>query len=220
MQAEVSQRARSGPGVEEEWKETASLVRLAQAGDREAFGALVVRFESTVLAICQRRLRNYSEAQELSQDIFLHVMSRLEQVRDPERFAGWLRQVASNLAINRATRRPPAHGLDSSLAEEPEERRHDPLRELIDQERAARLWDGLERLRSMDRDTLIAFYIDGQSLIEISHRHDAPVGTIKRRLHMARKRLKEELDGYGFDDAVWREDHSATGAFERLEEVA
>ncbi len=46
----------------------------------------------------------------------------------------------------------------------------------------------------MDRDTLIAFYVHGHSLIEMADDFDAPLGTIKRRLHVARKRLAKEVD--------------------------
>jgi RNA polymerase sigma-70 factor (ECF subfamily) len=53
---------------------------------------------------------------------------------------------------------------------------------------------GLERLGAMDRDTLVAFYLRGESLIEMSEATGAPVGTIKRRLHVARKRLAAELE--------------------------
>jgi RNA polymerase sigma-70 factor (ECF subfamily) len=49
-------------------------------------------------------------------------------------------------------------------------------------------------LRALDRDTLTAFYIEGQSLAEMSTAFDSPVGTIKRRLHVARKRLAQELE--------------------------
>ncbi len=48
--------------------------------------------------------------------------------------------------------------------------------------------------RDLDRETLTAFYIRGQSLIEMSDHFDAPVGTIKRRLHVARKRLSKEVE--------------------------
>jgi RNA polymerase sigma-70 factor (ECF subfamily) len=61
-------------------------------------------------------------------------------------------------------------------------------------ERVAQVHSGLSRLGEMDRDTLEAFYLRGQSLIEMSDRFDAPVGTIKRRLHVARKRLAAELE--------------------------
>jgi RNA polymerase sigma-70 factor (ECF subfamily) len=46
----------------------------------------------------------------------------------------------------------------------------------------------------MDRETLVAFYVRGQSLLEMSEEFDSPVGTIKRRLHVARKRLAKELE--------------------------
>ena len=51
-----------------------------------------------------------------------------------------------------------------------------------------------ERLGELDRDTLVAFYVEGQSLIEMSDQFASPVGTIKRRLHVARKRLARELE--------------------------
>jgi RNA polymerase sigma-70 factor, ECF subfamily len=45
----------------------------------------------------------------------------------------------------------------------------------------------------MDRETLVAFYVKGRSRVEMSDQFDSPVGTIKRRLHVARKRLAKEL---------------------------
>ena len=60
-------------------------------------------------------------------------------------------------------------------------------------EQAAQLQGGLKRLRELDRTTLVAFYFEGQSLIEMSDRFNSPVGTIKRRLHTARIRLRDEL---------------------------
>jgi RNA polymerase sigma-70 factor (ECF subfamily) len=46
----------------------------------------------------------------------------------------------------------------------------------------------------MDRETLIAFYVEGQSLVQMADDFDAPLGTIKRRLHVARKRLAKQVD--------------------------
>ena len=60
-------------------------------------------------------------------------------------------------------------------------------------ERSREVWGGLNRLREMDRRTLIAFYVEGQSLKEMSDEFDSPIGTIKRRLHTARNRLRKEL---------------------------
>lgn len=175
------------------WQKTARLVERAQGGDRDAFGQLVLQFESTVYAVCLGRLGNASEAAEMTQEVFLHVMGRLDQLREPERFAGWLRQVATRMAINRATRRVPPASIEDEVLQGLGAHHDDPLETLIRHERASLLWEGLSRLKPLDRETLVAFYIQGQSLLEMAERTTAPVGTIKRRLHTARLRLKDEL---------------------------
>jgi RNA polymerase sigma-70 factor (ECF subfamily) len=177
-----------------QWSETASLVRLAREGDREAFGRLVEQFQATVHAIALRRLGNASEAQELTQEVFLHVLRRIDQIREPERFAGWLRQVAVRMAINRATRRVPPPSVETGVLESAFEQGGEPLEELISRERAERLWQALGRLKTLDRETLVAFYIRGRSLLQMAEALDVPLGTIKRRLHTARKRLRVELE--------------------------
>ncbi len=63
-----------------------------------------------------------------------------------------------------------------------------------DREEAEAVRDGIDRLGALDQQTLKAFYLQSKSLIEMSDEFDAPVGTIKRRLHVARKRLAKEMD--------------------------
>jgi RNA polymerase sigma-70 factor (ECF subfamily) len=53
---------------------------------------------------------------------------------------------------------------------------------------------GLKRLKELDRDTLVAFYIRGHSLKRIARDFETPVGTVKRRLHVARNRLRQVLE--------------------------
>src|SRR5208282_3841523 len=65
------------------WTEVAELVQRAQEGDRDAFGRLVEQFQPTVYAIAQRRLGNASEAVELTQDVFLHILRRIRQLAAP-----------------------------------------------------------------------------------------------------------------------------------------
>ncbi len=188
---------------DQSYSEVADLVRRAQLGDREAFGLLVEQFQRTVHAIGLRRLGNPSEAVELTQEVFLHVMRRIGQLREPERFAGWLRQVTVRMAINRATRRNEPASVETVVLEGAAGQRSDPLDELITRERAQRLWEGLGRLKTLDRETLVAFYIQGQSLIEMAEQLETPLGTIKRRLHTARKRLKVELQAHAVDAEEW-----------------
>ena len=170
------------------------LVRAAQAGDRSAFGQLVERFQSMVFAIALRRLRNYAEAQELSQDVFVQALQKIDQLQNPVCFGGWLRSITHRMAINRAVRRAPDVPFDPETLESTCAESRTPLSNVLDTERKMQVRAGLERLRAMDRDTLVAFYVRGQSLLEMSDEFGAPVGTIKRRLHVARKRLAKEVE--------------------------
>ncbi len=168
-------------------------VLCAQSGCRVAFGELVQRFESTVDAIAFRRLRNHAEAAELTQDVFVQAMRKLDQLREPERFPGWLQRITVRLAINRIVRRPPVSSQDPEKLVAIDAETGTPHEDLKTEERADQVWGGLKRLKMLDRQTLVAFYFEGQSLIEMSDRFRSPVGTIKRRLHTARIRLREEL---------------------------
>jgi RNA polymerase sigma-70 factor (ECF subfamily) len=185
------------------WTEVARLVQRAQNGDRDALSRLVEQFQPTVTAIALRRLGNPSEALELTQEVFLHVLRRIHQLREPERFAGWLRQVAVRMAINRATRRVPPQTVEAGLLESAYEHTDQPVDELIARERAERLWEALGRLKPLDRDTLVAFYIRGLTLVDMAEEVEAPLGTIKRRLHTARKRLRFELESSVADAGEW-----------------
>ena len=140
-----------------DWAELAALVVRAQRGDREAFGELVEQFQPTVYAIALRRLANASDALELTQEVFLHVLRRIGQLREPERFAGWLRQVAVRMAINRATRRVAPPSVEIGVLEGASQQTDEPLDQLITRERAERLWEALGRLKSLDRQALDAF---------------------------------------------------------------
>ncbi len=139
------------------WTEITSLVELARAGDRAAYGELVERFRTTVYGIALARLRNPAEAEELTQEVFLHGMKKLPQLRE-----GSVRG---------------------------------PLESMISDEQKAELYEGLSRLKPLDRATLQAFYLRGRSLVQMAQEFETPIGTIKRRLHVARLRLKRVLEG-------------------------
>ena len=83
------------------------LVDAAQAGDREAFGELATRFEPMVYSIALRRLGNHAEAQELCQEVLVKAMQKIEQLKVPAAFAGWLKSITVRMSINRQVRRAP-----------------------------------------------------------------------------------------------------------------
>ena len=172
----------------------AELVRAAQAGDRDAFGLLFERYRSGIVALAMRRVRNADEAEELAQDVFIQAMQKIDQLRVPEAFGGWLRRIVQRMAINRMTRSRYAIACDPETMEATCLAEGTPDEFALDRERAEAVRDSIDRLGALDQQTLTAFYLRGQTLIEMSDEFDAPIGTIKRRLHVARKRLAKEMD--------------------------
>ncbi|HEV8060783.1 MAG TPA: sigma-70 family RNA polymerase sigma factor [Gemmataceae bacterium] len=176
------------------WQDISELVERAQTGDREAYGSLVEQFQPTVYAVGLARLRNPTEANELVQEVFIHAMLKLPQLRDAQCFPGWLRQITERMAINRLTRRGWNGSADPAMLEQVPAQQEGPLDDLLRSEQKAKVWQGLERLSDLDRETLVSFYIHGRSLAQMSREFEAPVGTIKRRLHVARHRLRDHLE--------------------------
>ena len=171
-----------------------TLVAEAQLGDRFAFGEIVDRFEGMVQSVALRRLGDYAEAQELSQEVLIKAFERLHQLKEPAALGGWLRQITVRMAINRQVRRKPTVSAEPQTLEATCVDDSTPLDAALTEERASQVRDGLNRLGDLDRSTLVAFYVRGESLNEMSASFEAPVGTIKRRLHVARKRLAVELE--------------------------
>lgn len=169
------------------------LVLLAQSGDREAFGKLIEQFERAVFAIVLRRLRCRAEALETTQEVFIQVLRKLPQLREVERFPGWLRKIAVRMAINRAVRRPKELFGETDSLDTVRNDHGGALESILRNERAAQLRDGLDQLGRLDRETLMAFYFEGRSLQQMSDDFQSPIGTIKRRLHTARNRLRDQL---------------------------
>ena len=172
----------------------AELVRAAQTGDRDAFGELFERYRPAMVALAMRRVRNADEAEELAQDVFVQAMQKIDQLRVPEAFGGWLRRIVHRMAINRLTRNRAALACDPETLEATCLAVGSPEEIAENREQATVVRASIDRLGLLDQETLKAFYLQSKSLIEMSDQFEAPVGTIKRRLHVARKRLAKEMD--------------------------
>lgn len=172
------------------------LVRRAQAGDRDAFGRLAERYERSVYATALAKLGNHAEAQEVCQEVLVRAMQKISQLREPAALGAWLQAVTTRMAINRAVRKRTPTAIEPEALAAKCIDSETPLSRALVRERQSQVRAGLRRLRALDRETLVAFYVEGQSLNQMSAEFRSPVGTIKRRLHVARKRLARQLEEY------------------------
>ena len=144
-------------------------------------------------------------AEDLAQQVWIIVLKKYDQLRDPYAFRSWLQTIISRTAINgwqRGHHRRSDVSLDVGFSH-PVSREHSPSRSLIIQDHRAHVKAALGRLCAMDCDTLTAFYFRNQSLKEMAESFSVPIGSIKRRLHVARKRLRKELMKCVPDEQEW-----------------
>ncbi|MFH1568240.1 MAG: sigma-70 family RNA polymerase sigma factor [Gemmatimonadota bacterium] len=162
------------------------LVARAQGGDRQAFGELVTRYGVLVNGLCRGMAGSTWDAQDLAHDAFVEAWLRLSSLRDPARFAPWLRTLTLNLCrMWHRERKREREGLAEVEAGAREPAAEGDL--------LGRLSDGLARLSSDHRLALALHYGEGLSYEQIAAFLEVPVGTVMSRLHRARAGLKERM---------------------------
>lgn len=165
-----------------------TLVEAVQAGDPDAFAALVRRFQDMAVGYGYSLLGDHQLAEDVAQEAFLTAYLHLSTLRQSAAFPGWLRRIVERQAHQLRRRQVdwlPLETVVDCAATTPEP----PV--LIEQgEVREQLNVALAALPEAQRMVVALFYISDYSLQEISAFLGIPVGTVKSRLHTARERLK------------------------------
>lgn len=178
-----------------------SLVQSVLHGNREAFRAMVLRYEKLVTHIVFRMVKNTHDREDLCQEIFLKTYDKLETFRFGSKLSTWIGSIAFNTCINFLRKKKLV------LMDENENTEHQPpsvvavqhdraLRpdELImNKERNRLLWQYVDELPPVQQTIVSLFHRQDCSLDEIATIMDMPLGTIKSYLHRARQSLRNKL---------------------------
>ena len=179
------------------------LVRAACAGQAAAVAALIDRHWSLVHKLLARAIGNWTEAEDLAQETMLQAVTRLSELREPERFRPWLYTIALNRARlwwRRAPARRFTQSLDMLLVEMPVT----VERHLAgDGASAEAAWEANDLARAIGRAisalpqeqhrAIVAHYVEGLKYDEIATLLAVPASTVRGRLYHARGRLRREL---------------------------
>lgn len=167
------------------------LVRRARSGDGEAFGALVDRYMRAAYAVALSVTGSHEDAEDAAQESFLVALQKLEECRNPERFAGWLLTIVRNRSRN-LVRREVLRNTDqvpaSTRSSVPT-----PDRETERSELRGQLAEALEGLSQVQREIVLLHDLEGWKHREIAERLEIPAGTVRSHLHFARKALRDAL---------------------------
>ena len=179
--------------------EDAALAERAAAGDLDAFEQLVSRHQAVVARVAWR-LVGSDDAEDVSQDAFLRAFHRLPTFRGQSTFRSWLLRIAHNAALDHLRRRRPDPVDPSALesSQQPEEPRP-PAERLEVRERIERLERKLRGLAPAHRTVLVLRDVEGLSYEEIAGVTDWPLGSVKGRLHRARREFIDMLRANTYD---------------------
>jgi RNA polymerase sigma-70 factor (ECF subfamily) len=156
--------------------------------------------ESSTLAfrVAFSVLRHREDAEDVAQEAFAKAYRSYRQLRDRDRFRAWLVRMTWRMALDRqrANRRRLAHETveDDIVAAGLQTRRQQTTSDTaIAQERAEQLWRAIDALPEKLRLVIVLAGIQGHDIREVALLLDVPDGTVKSRLFLARKQLKERL---------------------------
>lgn len=192
--------AESPPGMSEtELDQT--LVQRVQAGEKHAFDLLVRRYQHKVLGIVGRYLADWSEAQDVAQEVFIRAYRAIGNFRGESSFYTWLYKIATNTAKNHLVslgRRPPgddlqledAQHLDSALKLKDSAT---PERELLRAEIESNVGAAVAELPEELRQAITLREVDGLSYEEIADVMSCPIGTVRSRIFRAREAIERRI---------------------------
>ncbi len=176
----------------------AELVRQTLMGDQRAFSTLVRRYQKPLHALVWRKIGDFHIAEEIAQDIFLNVYKKLQTLKNPNRFAGWLYVIATRRCIAwLKKKRIPMESLDAMPPEELEELAYaqyhaERQEEVVNGKHREVVKRLLQKLPESERTVVTLHYLGDMTCEDISKFLGVSPNTVKSRLHRARKRLKEQ----------------------------
>ena len=175
------------------------VVSQTLAGDRDAFGVLVHKYQEMVFAYAFQKVRNEADAQDVMQEVFLRAYRNLYALRHPHRFRSWLYTIMSNecnrwLARAAKTRQHEVILTDTADNDPGVE----PSYAVPAEGWRADLEQAIAALSDENRVAVSMFYMGDCTLKEISEFLGVSVNTVKTKLHRARLQLGNALaEQYG-----------------------
>jgi RNA polymerase sigma-70 factor (ECF subfamily) len=175
-----------------------NLVRAARQHDLHAWDSLLHRHQLPLYSYAAGLLHDETVALDIVQETFAAAVGHLDGLRDDAKFAPWLfgiahqkcvqhwRRIRRDTDVFAATDEPPSDWPDNDGV--------DPCAVLLRQEQADEFFALVAQLPAPQRSALLLHVLEDFSLEEIAGITDVPLGTVKSRLHHAKRALRRLLE--------------------------
>jgi RNA polymerase sigma-70 factor (ECF subfamily) len=166
------------------------LVLRCQAGDEAAFAELVERYQPRLRYYLRKMLRDVHGAEDALQDVWLSVFRAVARLADVGAFRAWLYRIARDRALRELRKSRPAYRpLEGA----------DPIDERLEaapftEEDLEHIHAALDELAAEHREVLVLRYVEDMMYEEIARVAGCQVGTVRSRLHYAKRALRRVLE--------------------------
>jgi RNA polymerase sigma factor (sigma-70 family) len=172
--------------TEQNWAER------ARQGEPAAIAELYRHYWRAARAAAYGVTGDFALAEDAASEAFYAAIESLQSLRDTKRFGPWLRTIVVRTARRLRTARTKKNGVE--LQTQPDTQTPAPSAQLEQQESAALIHEAVASLSEILREAMALFYFEGYSLKDAARFLDVPEGTLKRRLHEGRQRLREAAE--------------------------
>jgi RNA polymerase sigma-70 factor (ECF subfamily) len=177
------------------------LVRLAQGGNSEAFGELVLRYENKIYRLARRMTETQEDAEDILQETFIRAFKSITGFKAESRFSTWLYRIAVNMALMRKRGKSqvfeyldePIPTRDGEVKRDIVDTGYDPLTALIVKESREILDRAITGLSPINKAVFVLRHIEGLSTEETRKVLKISIPAVKSRLHRTRQTLQESL---------------------------
>jgi len=180
----------------------AELVSRVQAGDKQAFDLLVIKYQRKIMRLLSRMIRDPAEIEDVAQEAFIKAYRALPQFRGDSAFYTWLYRIAINtarnwLAVNKRAPSTPS-GFENEEGETFNESDvltdgSNPESEMASRQIAETVNKAINDLPEELRNAIVMREIDGMSYEDIAESMNCPIGTVRSRIFRAREAIATRL---------------------------
>jgi len=178
-------------------------IRNVLKGDKGAYSYLVNRYSGMVFSMALKLLKNETEAEDLSQEVFVSAFRSLASFKGNAKFSTWIYRITYNKAISQLRKKSPERATDNELLLEKNGGIEFDSNLLSQEESVERLLgEAIKQLPESEQILIMLHYFEDQSMEEISVISGISVSNVKVKLYRIRKKLKELLEKAGCETLV------------------
>jgi RNA polymerase sigma-70 factor (ECF subfamily) len=169
-------------------------VAQAKAGEPEAWDILFRRYQLSLYVYVFELVHDKQTSLDLVQETFIAAVRHIGGLRDDAKFGSWLFRIAHQKCIQRWRKQNREELLPDDISDMPDESENNPDNLLIQREQEAEFMNLLDQLPLPQRAVVLLHFVEDFSLVEIAGITGVAVGTVKSRLHYAKRALRKLLE--------------------------